>query len=116
MIIPPIAQSPATLASVQSLEQLKEKKAFVEMEQLFIQMLLKEMRKTVPEGGVFDTGLRGQFFESMLDEAFSMKMAESGQLQIAAAMEAQYGVESAENGALPGSKNRLPVPVSGVFK
>lgn len=112
MIIPPIAQSPATLASAQSLEQLKEKKAFVEMEQMFLNMLLQEMRKTVPKGGVFDSGLTGEFFESMLDEVMSMKMAESGQLQIAAAMEAQYGarVETTE------SERPVLAPLPETFK
>ena len=112
MIIAPIAQSPATLASVQSLEQIKEKKAFVEMEQLFLKMLLQEMRKTVPDGGIFDTGLSGEFFESMLDDVLSMKMAESGQMQIAAAMEAQYGarLETSE------SERSVLAPLPKTFK
>lgn len=112
MIIPPIVQSPATLQGTQSLEQLKETKAFMEMEQLFLQMLLQEMRKTVPEGGIFDTDLSGQFFESMLDEVYSLKMAESGQLQIAAAMKAQYEASSA---AIE-SQARVPAPAFGALK
>ena len=116
MIIPPISQSPATLASAQSLEQIKEKKAFVEMEQLFLKMLLQEMRKTVPEGGIFDTGLSGEFFESMLDDAMSMKMAESGQFQIAAAMESQYGARLAATESRQNLGNRVPATLPGILK
>ncbi len=78
---------PADLASA---EGLKEKQAFEQMEQIYLHTLLKEMRKSVPDGGLFKKSNSMKIFEDMLDEVMSLKMAESGQLGIAAAIEAQY--------------------------
>lgn len=66
------------------------KQAFQDLEQVFLSTLLKEMRKTVPDGGLFESNHAGRMYEEMLDEAMSMAMAESGQLGIADAIEAQY--------------------------
>ena len=80
---------------VVSAEVLREKQAFAQMEQIFLHTLLKEMRKTIPEGGLFEKSNGAKIFEDMLDEVLSLKMAESGQLGVAEAMEAQYRLREA---------------------
>jgi flagellar protein FlgJ len=49
-----------------------------EMESLFLQQLLKEMRNTVPESGFSETGSGRKMFTEMMDEAMSKKLAEKG--------------------------------------
>jgi len=49
-----------------------------EMESLFLQQLLKEMRNTVPESGFSETGGGRKMFSGMMDEAVSKKLAEKG--------------------------------------
>lgn len=79
--------NPADFASP---EALRERQAFKQMEQVFLHTLLKEMRRTIPDGGLFRKTNDTRIFEDMLDEVFAQKMAESGQLGVAEAMEAQY--------------------------
>ena len=67
----------------------RRKIALEEMEHLFLNTLMKEMRKSVPEDGLFKKVGAAKLFEEMLDDVFSGEMAESGQLGIAKAMETQ---------------------------
>lgn len=61
----------------------KTKIAMEEMEHLFLNTLMKEMRKSVPEGGLFEKSPASQLFEEMLDDVYSGEMAKSGQLGLA---------------------------------
>ena len=67
----------------------RQKVALEEMEHLFLNTLMKEMRKSVPDGGLFKKDAAMKIFEEMLDDVFSGEMAKSGQLGIAKAMETQ---------------------------
>ncbi|MEE9240938.1 MAG: rod-binding protein [bacterium] len=78
-----------TLQKVNSLERraeiLKEKgdeaalKKFSEdFESLFLQRLLKEMRKGIPEGGLMEKSMSMEWFEQMFDEAVSNEIAKGG--------------------------------------
>lgn len=78
-----------TLQKENSLERraeiLKEKgdeaalKKFSEdFESLFLQRLLKEMRKGIPEGGLMEKSMSMEWFEQMFDEAVSNEIAKGG--------------------------------------
>lgn len=71
----------------------REAQAFKELEHFFIFTLLKEMRKTVPDGGLFEKTSEFRLFEEMLDDALSLQMAESGQMGIAKMLEEQLRVQ-----------------------
>lgn len=42
-----------------------------QLEQVFMQMMVKAMRATVPEGGVMGRGLGGEMYVEMLDQHFT---------------------------------------------
>ena len=85
-----ISVAPLKLEQLTPGTEAHSKRAFVEMEQMFIHQLLKEMRKSVPQSSLFGESRGKAFFEDMMDEVFAEKMAESGQFGIAKEMEAQY--------------------------
>lgn len=64
----------------------REAEALKEFERLFLFQMLKEMRKTVPDSGLFDGGMKREYFEEMMDDVVAGEMAESGQLGIARQM------------------------------
>ena len=61
----------------------RAEQAFKELEQLFSFTLLREMRKSIPDNGLFPKSSEMKFYEEMLDEIISFQMAESGQLGLA---------------------------------
>lgn len=61
--------------------QLKE--AAEQFEALFIFQTMQRMRATVMKGGLFEESMGEQVFRSMLDQEYSMKMAEAGKLGLA---------------------------------
>lgn len=56
-------------------EELKE--ACQEYEAYFVQMLFKEMRSTIPDGGLFESSNEGQIYEEMLDDEYSKTIAKN---------------------------------------
>ena len=46
----------------------REAEALKEFERLFLFQMLKAMRKTVPDGGLFGGGMKREYFEEMLDD------------------------------------------------
>ena len=88
--IQPITVAPLKLDQLTPGTEAHSKRAFVEMEQMFIHQLLKEMRKSVPQSTLFGESRSRAFFEDMMDQVLAEKMAESGQLGIAKEIEAQY--------------------------
>ena len=73
---------PAPLDKGHSRDALRLRKACQGFESIFIHEMLKSMRKTIPESGLMDSGLRGKIYESMYDEALSKTLAERGALGI----------------------------------
>lgn len=71
----------------------REQTAFNELERVFVYMLLEEMSKSVPRGGLFGNGPESQYFGEMLNDAFAGEIAKSGQFGIARMMEAQFQVQ-----------------------
>jgi flagellar protein FlgJ len=74
----------------------KRKVALEELEHFFAFTLLREMRKTVPEGGVFAKSPAQGFHEEMLDDALSGAMAEGGQLGIGRMVDEQLRVAESQ--------------------
>lgn len=71
-------------------EGQRETMAFKELEQVFIYMLLQEMRKSVPREDLFGDSQARQTFEGFLDDSLSKSWTESGQLGLAATMQNEY--------------------------
>ncbi len=67
--------------------------ALKDMESLFLNELLKEMRKTIPDDGIFGKSPGRAMFQDMLDEVYAKKMAESNQLGIAEAIQKQLDLQ-----------------------
>lgn len=53
-----------------------------QFEAVFLQMMLKSMRDTVPEGGLFDNQST-KFYEDMMDSQLSVSLAEQGGIGLA---------------------------------
>lgn len=62
-------------------------------ESLFLEQLLAEMRKSVPEGGLFKKGFAEQTFEGMLDRTYAGLMAARGGVGLADQLMRAWGTE-----------------------
>ncbi|MCD6505973.1 rod-binding protein [Candidatus Poribacteria bacterium] len=49
-----------------------------EFESIFINLLLREMRRTIPKGGLLDSGFIGELYTSMADRELSRLLARRG--------------------------------------
>lgn len=87
--INPMMQPGMPEPGTEGYEEARTERAFKELESLFLNLLLKEMRKTVPDGGLFEKNQESSFYEEMLDEVFAKAMAESEQYGVAAQMAKQ---------------------------
>lgn len=70
-----------TAAENKDLKKLKE--ASQEFEAYFINMLFKEMRKTIQEGGLVEKSQARSTFETMLDEEMSKNLSKQGGVGLA---------------------------------
>ncbi|GBG00723.1 flagellar rod assembly protein FlgJ [Azospira sp. I13] len=66
------------------------KKVAQEFESLFLNMMLKSMRDTLPQDGMFSSD-QTRFYTSMLDQQLAQKLSSSGQLGFARLIEQQMG-------------------------
>lgn len=77
----------STASTVQGQDfDAKLKQACQEFEAIFYRMLLKEMRKTVPQGGLINRGLSTEVYETLLDEKLADEFAKRGDLGIGKAL------------------------------
>lgn len=81
---PPRGFGDAELFSAQ-----REENALVEFEAIFVRELLKTMRESLPEGGLFESTPEMETYEEMFDGALAQSIAESGQLGIGKAIAAE---------------------------
>ena len=65
-------------------------------ESLFINELMKNMRKTLPTDGILNKGFANNVFNSMLDQEYSKIASRSGQFGLADAIARQLGGDPAE--------------------
>lgn len=106
-------------ADVEVFRAERADRAYKSFEAMFLQILLKEMRKSVPdEGGIFPKSSAQDTYEEMLDGALSQNMAESGQFGIAkqlaeeAARQEAAAAQSVERHIQRASLEALKPPVT----
>lgn len=59
------------------------KKACQQFESIFLNYMLKSMRATVPDGGLFERGVTYDIIESMHDEALAEEISQNGGIGLA---------------------------------
>ncbi|KXS45303.1 MAG: flagellar protein FlgJ [Candidatus Frackibacter sp. T328-2] len=64
-------------------QEAKLKEVTQKFSQLFVNLMLKEMRKTVPESSYLDGGLQEDIFRERLDREYVKGISNSGQLDLA---------------------------------
>ncbi len=69
---------PAAASGADAKQDAKLKAACVEMEALFLNMLLTEMRKSVPKGGLIQESNQEEIMRSLLDTELTKNMAHAG--------------------------------------
>jgi len=80
----PRPESPTGAGRTQEAARAKTlDKACAEMESLFLNHLLKEMRVTVPDSGLLSRGTAGDIVDSMLDAELSRELALGGGVGLA---------------------------------
>ena len=87
--------------------------ALQEMEQYFARLIMREMRSTLPEGGLFPRSAQREHFEEMLDDALSAEMARSGQLGLARMLEEQLRIGEMQKQLkhAPAPQAKTPAPL-----
>ncbi len=65
-------------AAVDAKQDAKLKAACTEMEAVFLNLLLTEMRKSVPKGGLVATSSQEEIMRSLLDSELAKNMAHAG--------------------------------------
>jgi Rod binding domain-containing protein len=83
LYVNPLANEPLRTDDVEALRQHKEQVATKELEKLFASMLVKEMRKSVKEDGLFGAGPDAQLYQDFMDETLTSAIADQGGLGIA---------------------------------
>jgi len=89
----------------------REKAALEEFEQVFLREMMKSMRKTVPDGGLFPQSQQKSFFDEMLDDHLAHEMAKSGQLGVAKQIQAQ--LDATRKNAVTETRPMAPVMAAG---
>ncbi|MEZ0151372.1 MAG: flagellar assembly peptidoglycan hydrolase FlgJ [Candidatus Reddybacter sp.] len=89
-----------------------------QFESVFVQMMLKAMRDTVPEGGLFESE-QSDFYEGMFDQQISLNIANGKGIGLAEVIERQLGRSNAgaaaTNDGVEGQKEPLRMPVRSPF-
>ncbi len=70
-------------AAAEAKDETKIKEVCKQFESIFVNMLFKEMRKTVQEGGLTEKSNARETFEGMLDEEMAKKITEAGGIGLA---------------------------------
>jgi flagellar protein FlgJ len=81
MQMPPVKLPPINTQSKEKLE-----KAACEFEGLFMDIVMKSMRDTVPESDVMGDSKKVAFFQSMLDSEYAKEMSKQGKIGLANAI------------------------------
>ena len=83
-------------------ERLRLNQTGEEFEALLLEMMVKEMRKTVPESPLFGQERGREIFMEFLDGEYGRVMAQRGGIGVADFLLRQLGDESAEKKLAPG--------------
>jgi flagellar protein FlgJ len=79
-----------------------------QFESLFVQMMLKSMRETLPEGGLFDSQA-GRMYRDMFDKQLSLNIANGRGVGLAAVIERQLSKQAGLNQADDKAQSALPL-------
>lgn len=79
----PPAAKPGGPAAKAAAEDAKLRAACTELEAVFLNILLTQMRKTVPKGGLTGGGNQEEIFRSLLDSETTKNMARAGGVGLA---------------------------------
>lgn len=88
------------LTSTQTTEQTgrqdgaKLKKALKDFEAVFMGQILKEMRKTIPKGGLFASGPQENMMRDLLDEQWARELASGPGMGLAESLYRQMQTHS----------------------
>ena len=117
MYIDPIAKRAWNPSEIELNSPAREKMALKELEQLFIFMLMKEMRKTVPESdGFFAESSELKMYQEMMDDVISEKMAEAGQFGLAKMVGEQLRIhELSRSVGVSGERDPIPFKKEPAF-
>jgi Rod binding domain-containing protein len=99
------AKAPLTATQKAALVQLH--KAATQLEGVFVGMMLKEMRSSVPDSSLFGNSMTESTFTEMLDQQRAQSMANSGSLGIGKILENQLK-QSVLGDAATESKVNIP--------
>lgn len=91
LYVNPVSASLRT-TDAEALTGAKRRVALEELEHFFAFTLLKEMRKSMPEGGIFKRTPALDMQQELLDDALSGAMAKAGQLGIARMVDQQLRI------------------------
>ncbi|MFC1541627.1 rod-binding protein [Candidatus Latescibacterota bacterium] len=64
-------------------QKVKLRKASKDFEGILVKEILKSMRSTLTDGGMFGTGTAGKIYSDMMDDAVANKIAERGDIGFA---------------------------------
>lgn len=67
-------------------KEVKLKKACNDFEAIFVKQMLTTMRKSIPKGGLFESGYEQEMFQSMHDDELAKSIASGKGLGIADAL------------------------------
>ncbi len=107
LYINPLENAPIRTDDIQALQQHREKVATKELEKLFASLLVKEMRKSVKEDGLFGSGPDAELYQDFMDETMSSAIADGGHFGIAKMAENQLR----RDGLLPQEPKTPSLPV-----
>ncbi|HHY41461.1 MAG TPA: flagellar biosynthesis protein FlgJ [Thermoanaerobacterales bacterium] len=83
LVLSQIYRPEATLAKAESQDKEKLKEVCQQFESIFINYMLKSMRATVPDGGLFDKGVTYDIVLSMHDQALAEEISLNGGIGLA---------------------------------
>jgi len=106
LYVNPLENAPIRTDDIQALQQHRETVATKELEKLFASLLVKEMRKSVKEDGLFGSGPESQLYKDFMDETMTAAIADGGHFGIAKMAETQLR----RDGLLPSEPKPPPLP------
>ncbi|MDI6638658.1 MAG: rod-binding protein [Bacillota bacterium] len=101
-------------ASVGARTDAELRKACEELESVFLEQLLKEMRRTVPKDDLFGGGRGEDVFQSMFDQEIAKKMAGRGGIGLAEILVRQLSRQAVPPSRLGGHRLGNPTGANGL--
>lgn len=80
---------PQSFDDIEAFRAQRSDRAYKSFEAMFLQEMLKEMRKTIPDDGFFQKSPAMRQYEEMMDGVMAQSMADSSQLGIAKQLAAE---------------------------